>query len=209
MVYQLKPDPRDTAARRLPGLRELQQQSPIHIHNDKLPPKLGARTRSMTLLMSVLGLATFAVPLINTSIPVAGRAQWSPLLIFEGLLGGSLPAPAANLPPEAYHYLYELIAIDTILFGAMFAYGALAVILVSALREARRFVIGAAAAFGMLAALLEMRGYADLQLALLGGTPEQRGGAHVVGFTYCGVLFIVMLLVLLVVTIKELEGIPS
>ncbi|HKO11055.1 MAG TPA: hypothetical protein VJV22_03745 [Acidobacteriaceae bacterium] len=208
MVYQLKPDPRDTAARRLPGLRELQQQKPIQIQNDKLPPKLGARTRSMTLLMTVLGLATFAVPLINTSIPVAGRAQWSPLLILEGLLDGSLPA-AANLPPEAYHYVYELIAIDTILFGAMFAYGALTVILVSALRQATRFVIGAAAAFGMLAALLEMRGYADLQLALLGGTPQQRGGAHVVGFTYCGVLFIVMLLVLLVVTIKELEGIPS
>jgi hypothetical protein len=208
MVYQLKPDPRDTAARRLPGLRELQQQKPIYIQKDKLPPKLGARTRSMTLLMSVLGLATFAVPLITTSIPVAGRTQWSPLLILEGLLGGSLPSAAANLPPEAYHYLYELIAIDTILFGTMFAYAALIVILVSALRQATRFVIGAAASFGMLAALLEMRGYADLQLALLGGTPEQRG-AHVVGFTYCGVLFIVMLLVLLVVTIKELEGIPS
>lgn len=206
MVYQLKPDPRQTPSR-LPGLKELQPIPPIK-GADKLPPTLGARTRSMALLMSVLGLATFAVPLINTSVPVLGRTQWSPLLVIIELLSGALPA-ATNLPPSAFHYVYELVLIDTVLFGAMFAYAALLVILISALRQATRFVIGTAAVLGMLAALLEMRGYADFQLALLGGTPEQHGGAHVVGSTWCLVLFAVMGLVLLIVTVKELEGIPS
>ena len=206
MVYQLRPDPRQTPSR-LPGLKELQPLPPMK-GPEKLPPTLGARTRSMALLLSVLGLATFAVPLVNTSVPVLGRTQWSPLMVIEQLLGGNLPA-ATNLPPAAFHYIYELVLIDTVLFGAMFAYAALVVILVSALRQATRFIIGAAAALGMLAALLEMRGYADFQLALLGGTPEQRGGAHVVGSTYCLVLFAIMGLVLLIITVKELEGIPS
>lgn len=205
MAYQLRPDPRERPLRPLPGLRELQQQKPVSLEKDKLPPTLGSRTRSMTLLMSVLGLATFAVPLIRTSVPVLGRTQWSPLMVLVGLLGGDLPF-APNLPASALHYVYDLILIDTVLFGTLFAYGALVVILVSALRKATRFVIGAAAGFGMLAALLEMRGYADLQLGLLGGTAEQRG-AEVVGFTWCLVLFAVMGLVMLIVTVKELEGI--
>lgn len=208
MVYQLKPDPRNVPTRRPPSLRELEAQKPVKIARDKLPPALGARTRSMALLMSVLGLATFAVPLVNTSIPVLGRSQWSPLMMLEGLIAGNLPA-AANLPPENAARFYELLLLDSALFGALFVYGALAVILVYALRKPSRIVIGGAAGLGLVAALLEMHGYADFQLALTGGPPDPAGGVHIVGLSYGLVMFVVMTLLLLIATVKELEGIGA
>lgn len=208
MVSPLTPDPRETdnTRRILFGLDEVK---PLRApKKEELPPTLGSRTRSMVLLMSVLGLATFVVPLVTTSVPVLGRTQWSALTVLEGLISGSLPA-GVNISAESFHAFYRLIFLDSFLFGAMFAYAALILILVSALRTATRLVIGFAAALGVLSALLEMRGYADFQLAIFGGTPEALGGAHVGGFTYCLVLLVVMGLILAVTTIKELEGVPS
>lgn len=209
MVSPLSPDPRESNPRRILFPRDVDELKPLRAtKKDELPPTLGSRTRSMTMVMSVLGLATFAVPLVNTSVPVLGRAQWSPLTVIEGLIGGNLPA-GVNLQPQDFYALYKLIFLDSFLFGAMFIYCALIVILVSALRTGTRLVIGFAAALGVLSALLEMRGYADFQLAIFGGTPEALGGAQVAGFTYCVVLLVVMGLILAVATIKELEGVPS
>lgn len=209
MVSPLSPDPRETDTRRLLFPRGVDEIKPIRAtRKDELPPTLGARTRSMTLLMSVLGLATFVVPLVTTSVPVLGRTQWSALTVLEGLIDGSLPA-GLNLPPQDLHALCRLIFLDSFLFGAMFAYAALILILVSALRTATRLVIGFAAALGALSALLEMRGYADFQLAIFGATPQKLGGAHVAGFTYCLVLLAVTGLILAIATVKELEGVNS
>lgn len=207
MVSPLPPDPRNSDTRRIVfGLDEIK---PLRSQKkEELPPTLGPRTRSMTLLMSAVGLATFAVPLVNTSVPVLGRTQWSALTVLEGLIGGSLPA-GVNLSPQDFHVLHKLIFLDSFLFGAMFMYAALIVILVSAFRTATRLVIGFTAALGVLSALLEMRGCADFQLAIFGGTPEALGGIQVAGFTYCLVLLAVMGLILAIATIKELEGVPS
>ena len=209
MVSPLSPGPRDTETRRVLFPREIDEIKPIRTtKKEELPPTLGSRTRSMTLVMAALGLATFVVPLVTTSVPVLGRTQWSALTVLQGLVGGSLPA-GVNLSPEDFHALYKLIYLDSFLFGAMFMYAALIVILVSALRTATRLVIGFTAGLGALSALLEMRGYADFQLAIFGGTPQALGGAHVEGFTWCLVMLAVMGLILAIVTVKELEGVPS
>lgn len=209
MASPLTPDPRPTPARSLPLTRDADELKPIRAtKKEELPPTLGPRTRSMTILMSAVGLATFVVPLVNTSVPVLGRTQWSALGVLEGLFSGSLPA-GVNLRPDDFHALYKLIFLDSFLFGAMFIYAALIVILISALRTATRLVIGFTAALGALSALLEMRGYADFQLSIFGATPEALGGAQVTGFTWCLVLLVVTGLILAIATIKELEGVPS
>lgn len=211
MVSPLSPDPRQTAdTRRVLFPRGIEDElKPIRVtKKEELPPTLGQRTRSMTLVMSALGLATFVVPLVTTSTPVLGRVQWSALSVLEGLINGSLPA-GVNLSADDFHALYKLIFLDSFLFGAMFIYAALIVILVSALRTGTRLVIGFAAALGALAALLEMRGYADFQLAIFGQTPQALGGVHVAGFTWCVVLLVITGLIVAIATIKELEGINS
>lgn len=209
MISPLSPGPRESDTRRTLFPRGADELKPIRaINREELPPNLGARTRSMVLVMSALGLATFVVPLVKTSVPVLGRTEWSMLTVLEGLLGGTLPA-GVNVPPQDLGALYHLIFLDSFLFGSMFVYAALIIILVSALRTATRLVIGFAAALGALSALLEMRGYADFQLAIFAGTPETVEGAHIVGFTYCLVLLAIMGLILAVTTIKELEGVPS
>ena len=208
MVSPLSPNTRETDTRRVLFPRGVEDEiKPIRaIKKEELPPTLGQRTRSMTLVMSALGLATFVVPLVTTSVPVLGRTQWSALTVLEGLISGSLPA-GVYLSAQDFHALYKLIFLDTFLFGAMFIYAALAIILVSALRTGTRLVIVFAGALGALAALLEMRGYADFQLALFGQTPQALGGAHVGGFTWCLVLLVVTGLIVAIATIKELEGV--
>lgn len=210
MVSPLSPNPRETDTRRVLFPRGVQDEiKPIRaIKKEELPPTLGQRTRSMTLIMSALGLATFVVPLVTTSVPVLGRTQWSALTVLEGLFSGSLPA-GVYLSAQDFHSLYKLIFLDTFLFGTMFIYAALAIILVSALRTGTRLVIGFTAALAALAALLEMRGYADFQLALFGQTPQALGGVHVAGFTWCLVLLVVSGLIVAIATIKELEGVSS
>jgi hypothetical protein len=91
----------------------------------------------------------------------------------------------------------------------MFAYIALLVILYELLRSRTRLVIGFAAGLGLVASLLEMRGYDDLQLSLFGGAPAQVGGGQVIGFTWALVLFVVFILIVAIATIKDLEGVPS
>ena len=208
MVSPLSPNPRETDTRRMLFPRGVDDDiKPIRaIKKDELPPTLGQRTRSMTMVMSALGLATFVVPLVTTSVPVLGRTQWSTLTVLEGLIDGSLPA-GVYLSAHDFHALYKLIFLDSFLFGTMFIYAALAIILVSALRTGTRLVIGFAAALAALAALLEMRGYPDFQLSLFGQTPQAMGGIHVAGFTWCLVLLVVSGLILAIATIKELEGI--
>ncbi|MGC2618598.1 MAG: hypothetical protein WA414_06110 [Acidobacteriaceae bacterium] len=204
MAYPLKRDPREPDySRRLPTLRELQKPSEL-VKEDPGLSVLGARSRSMTRLLSVVGLVTFFVPLIGTNPTVMGQARWSPLDVISGMMSGNLPA-AVLLSGQGLRDLRWLAFVNTMLFGTIFAYIALAVILVVALGKAQRLVIGAASGLGLVAALIEMRGYTDIQLAVLGGPPAVVGGQAVQGMTLCVLLFAVMALVLVISAWKELD----
>jgi hypothetical protein len=204
MAYPLHKNPREPDyRRRLPTLRELQKPSEL-VREDPALSALGSRSRPMTILLSLIGLVTFVVPLIGTNPTVMGQARWSPLEIVSGMFSGDLPA-AVLLSGEGLRDLRWLAFVNTMLFGTVFAYIALAVILVVALGKAQRLVIGAAAGLGLVASLIELRGYTDMQLALLGGPPSLVGGQQVQGMTLCVLLFAAMALLVVISAWKELD----
>jgi hypothetical protein len=206
MVYQLKKDPREE--RRLPTARELKQQTLVadKLREDPGPSTLGPRTRQMTLLLTLVGLATFFVPLVETSVPVMGQSHWSPWQIAGGMMKGDLPA-AVLLTDRGLGAIRWLTFVNTTLFGALFIYIMLAAVLVVALGKAQRVILGGLAALGMISALIELRGFSDLQLAILGGPPGSVGGQRVEAIAMGCVWFGVLGLVLVIAAWKELEEI--
>lgn len=205
MAYQLKQNSREPE-QRLPGVHELKRQTQIaeKLREDPGPKCLGARTRSMTILLTFVGLATFVVPLVGTNPAVMGQERWSAWQIVMGIFADNLPA-GVLLTPTGLHDVLWLAFVNTMLFGTLFEYAMLVVVLVNVFGKARRFMIGAAAALGLLAALIEMRGYSDIQLAILGGPPAAVGGQQVHAMTLGVVLFAVMVLLLVIATWTELE----
>jgi hypothetical protein len=206
MAYSLKRDPREPDyRRRLPTAQELEAQKPVKIGKDTAPSTLGVRSRNMALLLTVVGLASFMVPLITAVPAVEQHASWSPFQIFMALTGNSLPA-AVLLTPAGLHQVHWLILADTALFGALFEYGILAACLISVLGNGSRMVVGWAAALGVFAALIEMRGYQDFQLAIFGGMPPTVGGQHVLGRSWSLLMLAVTALILTVAMVRELDG---
>jgi hypothetical protein len=206
MVYSLKRDPREPDyRRRLPTALEIEQQKPIKVGKEPVPSTLGSRSRQMVLLLTVVGLATFMVPLYTAVPAVMGQAQWSPFQLFMGLTSGSLPT-AVLLTAQGLRDVRWLVFVDTLLFGALFDYGVLAALLISVVGKASRMVIGCAGALGVLATLIEMRGFDDVQLAIYSGLPKTAGGQHVRGMTWCLLMLAVMGLTLLISVYKELDG---
>ncbi len=208
MVYDLKRDPRQpNYEKRLPGLYEIKRETQIaeKLREDPTPKRLGARSRQLTLVMVMVGIATFVAPLIGTVPSVSGRTYWSPYEIFMGVTGNSLPA-AVILNAEGTRDVHWLMLGNTVVFGAAFAYAMLATILVSVMGHASRRVVGSAAALGLLATLIEMRGFRDFQLAIFGGLPGSVGGQHVEGWTWSVVMFGVMALLLVIAAFRELDG---
>jgi len=206
MVYSLQRDPREPDYRkRLPTAHELERQKPVKIGPAVVPNRLGPRRRQMTLLLTVVGLATFVVPLITSVPAVMGRAQWSPWEMFMGVTGNTLPA-AVILTAQGFHDVRWLIFVDSAMLGALFDYAMLAAVLVSAMGHASRRVIGGAGALGVLGALVEMRGSQDFQLAIFGAMPDAVGGQHVRAMTWCVLMLAVMVLLLVVAVYTELDG---
>lgn len=204
MVYQLKKDPREE--RRLPTVRELKQQTLVadKLREDPGPSTLGPRTRQMTLLLALVGLATFFVPLVETSVPVMGQTHWSPWEIASGMMKGDLPA-AVLLTQKGLGAIRWLTFVNTTLFGALFIYLVLAAVVVVALGKAQRIILGGLAALGMMAALIELRGFSDLQLAILGGPPTSVDGQRVQAIAMGCVWLSVLVMVLVIAAWKELE----
>jgi hypothetical protein len=208
MAYPLKQKSREQDQRRLPDVHELKKQSLVadKLREDPGPSTLGARTRQMTLLLALVGLATFFVPLVVTSTPVMGESHWSPWQIATGMLSGNLPA-AVLLTSKGLSAVRWLTFVNTTLFGALFVYLVLAGVLVVALGKAQRVILGGLAAFGLLAALIEMRGFSDFQLAILGGPPANVDGQEVHAVALGCVWFGALMLILVIAAWKELEDI--
>jgi hypothetical protein len=207
MAYSLKKDPREPDYRkRLPTLHELKRETQVaeKLREDPTPKVLSGRSLQLTLLLSLVGLATFFVPLVTTSVPVMGKSHWSPWEIVYGVISGDLPA-AVLLTARGLSAVRWLTFTNTMLFGGLFIYLMLAGVLVVAFSVPRRIVIGAMAALGVVAALIELRGFSDAQLAILGGPPESVGGQHVHAMGLGVVWFAVLALVLAIAARKELE----
>ena len=208
MVYQLKTDPRaPDYKKRLPQVGELKRETQIaeKLREDPAPKGLGPRSRQMALVLTIVGLATFLVPLITSVPAVMGRTQWSPWEMFMGVTGNTLPA-AVILTDQGFHDIHWLVFVDSLLLGALFDYGLLAAVLISVMGHASRKVVGGVGALGILATLEEMRKTTDFQLAIFGGMPESVGGQHVRAMTWCGVQLVVMTLLLVVAVTKEFDG---
>jgi hypothetical protein len=208
MAYSLKQDPREAESRkRLPQLSELKRETQIaeKLREDPAPRNLGPRSRQMALVLTLVGLATFVAPLITTVPAVMGRAEWSPWEMFMGVTGNTLPA-AVLLTDQGFHDLHWLVFVDSLLLGALFDYALLAAVLVSVMGNASRKVVGGVGALGILATLVEMRKFADFQLAIFGGMPWTVGGQHVRAVTWSVVMLAVMVLLLVVAVIKEFDG---
>lgn len=206
MAFPLKQNTPEQDARRLPGVRELQKQSLVadKLREDPTPMRLGARTRQMTLLLALVGLATAFAPLVVTSTPVMGREHWSPWEIATGMLTGDLPA-AVLLTSKGLGAIRWLTFINSTLFGALFVYIMLAGAVVAALARPHRIILGALGALGLVASLIELRSFSDLQLAILGGPPGTVEGQTVHAMALGYVWFGVLMLILVIAAWKELE----
>jgi hypothetical protein len=208
MAYSLQGNQREPDyKKRLPQLSEIKRETQIaeKLREDPAPKTLGPRSRQMAVLLTLVGLATFVVPLITSVPSVMGRTDWSPWEMFMGVTGNTLPA-AVILTAQGMHDVRWLILADTALLGALFDYSLLAAALISVMGHASRKVIGSAGALGVLATLVEMRQFADFQLAIFGGTPASLGGQHVDAMTWAVVMLVVMALLLVVAVLKEFDA---
>jgi hypothetical protein len=143
---------------------------------------LGRRRRRMVLIVTFIGLASFASPLIKTDSPVLDRGRWSPLEVAIGVHNGSLPVHR-----ELQGSGVEL-GLDQI-FGCAPAYILLLAIAGAALVFPRADLVGVAAVLGALAAAEDGRlRYTDLQ-DFIYGEPYAFAG-HAV---YAGALELVLL----------------
>jgi hypothetical protein len=205
MAYPLK---KDTAAnaRRLPNARELREQTLVadKLREDPGLKTLGPRSRQLTLLLALVGLSTFFVPMVATSVPIMGQSRWSPWQIATGMLRGDLPA-AVLLTQRGLGAIRLLTFVNTTLFGGLFIYIVLAAVLVVAFGRAQRIILGGLAGLGIVSALIELRGFSDFQLAILGGAPGTVNGQRVEATTMGLVWFGVLMLILVISAWKELE----
>jgi hypothetical protein len=112
------------------------------------------------MAVTLLGLATFATPLVTTDPKLLGQTQWSPLQVVTAIISGTLPLQPV-LPRE-------LLGLD-LLLGCGIVYLLLIVIVITILVYPSAKFIGAGAAAGcaVLIGSVLFR-YADLQYAIYG-----------------------------------------
>jgi hypothetical protein len=118
---------------------------------------LGRRRRRMVLVVTFIGLASFASPLIRTDSPVLDRGRWSPLEVAIGVHNGTLPVH------REFQWSGVELGLDLI-FGCATSYILLVAIGAATVLFPRADFVGAAAVLGALAAAEDGRlRYADLQ----------------------------------------------
>jgi hypothetical protein len=133
---------------------------------------LGKRRRSMVLILTMIGIASFVSPLIRTDSQVLGRTRWSPLQIVIQLHRGTLPDCRSYLStlcednPRAKLVFMTLDAVAG--FGTGYAM-LLAIVMIVVLFP-RAELVGAAAVIGAIAVGKNGQyGYDDLQDFFGGG----------------------------------------
>lgn len=157
------------------------------------PGWLGRRRRTMVLVLSAIGLATFFSPLIKTDSSVAGRTRWSPMQIAPPVMQGTLPvcSDSGFTVCDDPRTRDVFLVLDTVL-GCASAYALLLVIAAAALLFPRADFVGTAAALGIVALYAEARShYMDLRDFIRAASPNTAGYR-----VYAGTLDLVLVAVL-------------
>lgn len=161
--------------------------------------KLSPRRRKMALFVALLGLSTFASPMITTDSAIIGRTRWSPLQIILAVHAGTLPLPHwVPLSPAN-------VAIDTF-FGLGPVYVLLALITLAILFIPSPRLILSTAGIAAIGVLGEGRNrFRDLQELTYGTLPDFVSGHEVHGRTISLFLLGVLALIIWIAATKQLD----
>ena len=131
------------------------------------PARLGSLARSLAVVATLLGLATFPLQLITTAAPVLGEMRWSPLELLAGIMAGAPPVGAMG---------HLTLWVSLAVFGFVFVYLALvAILLALVVRPSSRFVfITALLAASVITEDIFLH-FASFQRALCGSYPSACG----------------------------------
>ncbi len=182
-----------------PETSELDLRSPERVHapaRRPWPGMMGWPRRRLELIVTLLGLLTFAMRLVSTDPKVLGQTFWSPLQVVTGILSGRLPLQPVQ--PAG------LLSID-LLFGSGIVYLFLIAIAVAILFfPSVKFVgISAAVCCAVMVANVQFQ-YPDLQEAIF-GAPRAFASGHVNGGVFALTLLGVLALLLWVATSSGLD----
>lgn len=161
--------------------------------------RMGWRRRRMALIVTLLALATFVVPLVETDTEVLGRTRWSALQVILALHAGRLP-----IRHEMPHGLMFL-GIDALLgFGTVYFLLSLIAAAIVFLPSTRfvgfASIIGAAVVFGD-----AKYGYSDFQGAIYGAPPAFSSGHQVHAGIFCLILLGLLGLLAFIAATKQLD----
>ena len=153
----------------------------------------------MALLVALVGLTTFAVPLIGTDPPVLGHGYWSPLAIVEQTQAGVLPLSG---PTDTVTAADLTLRYEDMLCGFLFAYCMLAAAFLAIVVGASVRAIRWTAVLCVIATLADLAfGHEAYQSALCVGGD----GVQVHAGTESAILLGVAGLLLLIASFDELD----
>jgi hypothetical protein len=161
--------------------------------------RMGLRRRRMALIVTLLGLATFVCPLVETDSEVLGRTRWSALQVILELHSGRLPI-RHEMSPD-----YIFLGIDALLgFGTVYLLLSLIAAAIVFLPSARfvgsASLIGAAVVFGD----AKYR-YFDFQDGIYGAPSAFSSGHQVYAGIFCLILLGLLGLLAFIAATKQLD----
>jgi hypothetical protein len=166
------------------------------------PTRMGWRRRRMALIVTLIGLATFVNPLVETDSEILGRTRWSALQVIFALQAGRLPI--RHMMSGGLTFL----GIDA-LFGFGAAYLLLSLIAAAIVfSPSARLVSGASVAGAFFANVVYRRarfGFSDFQDAIYGAPPAFTSGHQAHVGTLCLILFGVFGLLVFIAVTEQLD----
>lgn len=161
--------------------------------------RMGWRRRRMALIVTLLGLATFVFPLVETDTQVLGRTRWSALQVILELHAGRLP-----IRPEIYPD-HIFLGIDALLgFGTVYFLLSLIAVAIVFLPSTR--LVGFASAIGAAAILGDAQyRYFDFHDAIYGASPAFSSGHQVHARTFSLILLGLLGLLAFIAGTKQLD----
>lgn len=161
--------------------------------------RMGGRRRQAALIVTLIGLATFVTPLIETDSEVLGRMRWSPLQIIVALHAGTLPINRPMFPDPLAPAFDLLVGIGAVYFLLVLISAAIA------LFPSARF-LGSASAIGAAVVLGNAQHrYFDLQEAIYGEPSAFTSGHQVHAGTNSLILLGVLGLLIFIAATKQLD----
>jgi len=166
---------------------------------------MGWRRRRMALTVTLIGLATFFTPLVDTDSEVLGRTHWSPLQVVLAIHAGALPLGHAMLRDAMLRGQWVELGIDMFL-GVGIVYFLLSLIAGAVVIFPSARFVGIAAGTGAAVTLGELRWeYFDFQEAIYGAPTAFVSGHRVHAGVNCLILLGMLVLLLFIAATKQLD----